>query len=339
MNYTKPFQYTFKKITVMNLLNPLLIMMKNQSSLRFLLPFILFFGMAAIDAGSIHANCNEFREIASKADTLDPETEETFQVVEEMPRFPGCEEQDLSDYEKRQCSKRKLLEFVYNEIEYPKEAIKNEVSGMVLVQFIVEKDGSVSNVKAVRDIGAGCGAEAVRVVELMNERGIQWIPGKQRGRKVRVQFNLPVSFKLNEENSKAKPDFEKIDREKEDSNYVFKEVEIPAFIKECSNKYSSSDERQECTKEAIAKAKKKYNDFLQSPRKEDLKGITVVEFIIEKDGSTGHEKVIRSLCEECDKEALRQVRQMHEEDFSWVPGKIDGEPVRSTYLIAIPFEK
>lgn len=323
----------------MNLLQQLPIKVKNQSSLRFLLPFILLLPIVAIDAGSVHANYNEFGKIASKADTLDPETEETFQVVEEMPRFPGCEEQDLSDYEKRQCSKRKLLEFVYNEIKYPKEAIKNEVSGMVLVQFIVKKDGSVSNVKAARDIGAGCGAEAVRVVELMNERGIQWIPGKQRGRKVRVQFNLPVSFKFNEEKSNAKPDFEKIDREKEDSNYVFKEVEIPAFIKECSNKYSSPRERQECTKEAIVKAKKKYNDFLQSPRKEDLKGITVVEFIIEKDGSTSHEKVIKPLCEKCDKEALRQIRLMNKKDLNWVPGKVDGKPVRSVYLIAIPFEK
>jgi len=256
-----------------------------------------------------------------------------------MPRFPGCEEQDLSAYEKKQCSNRKLLEFIYEEIKYPEEARKNEVSGMVVVQFIVEKDGSVSNVQAIRNIGSGCGAEAVRVVKRMNERGIRWIPGKQNGIKVRVQFNLPVSFKLNEKKSTAKPDFEELDREKQDPNYVFKEVETPAFIKECSNKNSSPRERQECTKEAIVKAKKKYNEFLQSPRKEDLKGITVVEFIIEKDGSTSHEKVIKPLCEKCDKEALRQIRLMNKKDLNWVPGKVDGKPVRSVYLIAIPFEK
>jgi TonB family protein len=328
----------------MNLLPKLSITARNQLSplhktVLLLLAMLLFFGMATIAASSPHPNCYKYEEIASKADTSEPKVEEVFKVVEEMPRFPGCEEQDLSDYEKRQCAQRKLLEFIYEEITYPEEARKNEVSGMVVVQFIVEKDGSVSNVQAVRDVGSGCGAEAVRVVELMNERGIQWIPGKHHGENVRVQFNLPVSFKLNDEKSKSKPDFEKIDREKQDPNYVFKEVETPPFIKECANKNSSPRERQECTKEAIVKAKKKYNDFLQSPRKDDLKGITVVEFIIEKDGSTSNEKIVRPLCEECDTEALRQVRLMNKNDLNWIPGKIDGKPVRISYLIAIPFEK
>lgn len=328
----------------MTFLNRINASMDNQLlaykyTMKLLLPILLFFSMADVEAASPQSFFHDYQEVASIADTSDPKIEEVFKVVEEMPRFPGCEEQDLSAYEKRQCSNRKLLEFIYEEIKYPEEARKNEVSGMAVVQFIVEKNGSVSNVQAIRNIGSGCGAEAVRVVERMNERGIRWIPGKQNGKKVRVQFNLPVSFKLNEEESKVKPDFEKIDREKKDPNYVFKDVETPAFIKECSNKNSSIRERQECTKEAIARAKKKYNDFLQSPRKEDLKGITVVEFIIEKDGFTSHEKIIKPLCEDCDKEALRQIRLMNKEDLNWVPGKVDGKPVRSVYVISIPFEK
>ena len=65
-----------------------------------------------------------------------------------------------------------------------------------LSQFVVEKDGSIADARVARDIGAQCGAEALRVVDLMNAEGLKWTPGKQRGRNVRVMFNLPVKFRL-----------------------------------------------------------------------------------------------------------------------------------------------
>lgn len=85
-----------------------------------------------------------------------------------------------------------MLKFIYDNIQYPGIARENGVEGTVVVQFVVEKDGSITDVKVIRDIGAGCGAEAMRVVNKMPK----WNPGKQRGRPVRVQFNLPVKFKL-----------------------------------------------------------------------------------------------------------------------------------------------
>lgn len=125
----------------------------------------------------------------------EPEVEEIFKVVEQMPRFPGCE--DLgSDQEKKQCAQKKLLEYIYANIKYPPIARENGVEGMVVVKFVVDKDGSISDPDVVRDIGAGCGEEALRVVRSMNKNNIKWIPGKQRGRPVRVQFNLPVKFQL-----------------------------------------------------------------------------------------------------------------------------------------------
>jgi len=192
--------------------------MKNQllhpeNTIGLFLPLLFFFGMISIQAASPRAFSHEYEKIASKADTSEPKLEEVFKVVEEMPRFPGCEDKELSSSEKQTCGQQKLLTFIYNEIKYPEQALKSNVSGMVVVQFIVEKDGSVSHVKAVRDVGAGCGAEAVRVVELMNEREIRWIPGKQGGEKVRVQFNLPVKFALNEDETPAKSNYEKIDNQ------------------------------------------------------------------------------------------------------------------------------
>lgn len=126
----------------------------------------------------------------------EPEVEEIFKVVEQMPRFPGCEDQGGDDKAKKACADKAMLQFIYKNIKYPAIARENGVAGTVVIQFVVEKDGSISGAKIVRDIGAQCGGEALRVVNLMNSQGKKWTPGKQRGKNVKVQFNLPVKFRL-----------------------------------------------------------------------------------------------------------------------------------------------
>ncbi|MFK7935289.1 MAG: energy transducer TonB [Saprospiraceae bacterium] len=125
-----------------------------------------------------------------------PEVKEIFKVVEQMPRFPGCEDMAGSHKEKKACANKKLLEFVYKNITYPALARENNVEGTVVIQFVVNANGSISDAKVVRDIGATCGDEALRVVKLMQNMPQKWTPGKQRGRAVAVQFNLPVRFHL-----------------------------------------------------------------------------------------------------------------------------------------------
>lgn len=116
---------------------------------------------------------------------------EYFVVVEQMPRFAGCEE--LTDREAaKACSEKQLFNFLKKNLNYPSIAREVGVQGTAVVRFIVETDGSISNAEILRDPGAGTGAEALRVVESMP----LWQPGEQRGRKVRVQYNLPVRFKL-----------------------------------------------------------------------------------------------------------------------------------------------
>lgn len=118
---------------------------------------------------------------------------ELFKVVEEMPYFAGCE--DLPKAERKACGDKKMLEFIYQNLRYPAQARENGVEGTVVVSFIVEKNGKITEPKIVREIGSGCGDEVLRVVNLMPA----WVPGKQRGEAVRVQFNLPVRFKLDSE--------------------------------------------------------------------------------------------------------------------------------------------
>lgn len=101
-----------------------------------------------------------------------------FTVVENDPEFPGGMEA--------------LYKYLRDNIKYPQLARDNNITGKVYVTFVVERDGSIANPRVLKDIGGGCGAEAIRVVKSMPK----WKPGKQRGKAVRVQFNLPVSFNL-----------------------------------------------------------------------------------------------------------------------------------------------
>lgn len=116
---------------------------------------------------------------------------EIFRIVEEMPRFGQCATLPTKE-ERERCSDRELLSYVYQNIRYPEIARTSNIEGLVVVQFVIEKDGSISNGYILRDIGGGCGKEALRVVNDMP----QWTPGLQRGRPVRVQVNLPVKFSL-----------------------------------------------------------------------------------------------------------------------------------------------
>ncbi len=106
------------------------------------------------------------------------DTGQVFMVVEKMPEYPG--------------GLKALMHYLANHIQYPAEAKKARVQGRVFINFIVEKDGSISHVKVMRGIGHGCDKEAVKAVENMP----RWIPGYQRGKPVRVSFNVPVKFSL-----------------------------------------------------------------------------------------------------------------------------------------------
>lgn len=121
--------------------------------------------------------------------------DEIYRMVSRMPLFPGCEEAAMGYSELRKCSEKRLREFLHYNLKYPAQAVRNKTEGTVLIQFIVERDGRVSNIKIIQDIGDGCGQEARRVVEMMNNMTRRWTPGMQNGQlPVRVQYTLPVVF-------------------------------------------------------------------------------------------------------------------------------------------------
>ena len=137
----------------------------------------------------------DFSFKARKEIVTDSPSNPLYKQVGEMPRFPGCEDKNTIQ-ERKDCATGELLKFIYSNIKYPLYARENKIEGTAVITFVVEEDGSVSGARIVRDIGGGCGEEALRVVNLINERDIRWIPGKQKGLPVRVQFNLPIKFSL-----------------------------------------------------------------------------------------------------------------------------------------------
>lgn len=118
----------------------------------------------------------------------DPQDEKNpiFTVVEEMPEYPG--------------GKNAMYEFMGENIKYPEKAKKEGISGTVFITFVVEKDGRVNDVKLLRGVDASLDKEAMRVIKMMPN----WKPGKQRGKVVRVQYNLPVKFTLNTDKEEEK---------------------------------------------------------------------------------------------------------------------------------------
>ena len=125
----------------------------------------------------LHTYIDTYVPPTIEEEELEPE-QHIFEVVEEMPGFPGGEE-----------ARQKFLR---DNIRYPAIARESGIQGTIFVTFVVERDGSITDVRILRGIGGGCDEEALRVTRMMP----RWQPGKQRGRAVRVQFNMPIRFQL-----------------------------------------------------------------------------------------------------------------------------------------------
>jgi TonB family protein len=117
-------------------------------------------------------------DVVVKTEAQTEPDDKPFDVVEQMPSFPG--------------GKEALMKFISENVKYPKEAEEKGLQGRVVVRYIIEKDGSISEVEIAKSVNEYLDAEAIRVVNAMPK----WIPGKQKGEPVRVKFTLPITFRL-----------------------------------------------------------------------------------------------------------------------------------------------
>lgn len=126
---------------------------------------------------TVYTEIQEFAPIIVVEEEIEEDV--IFTVVEDQPSYPGGEEA--------------RIRYLTENLRYPQMAREAGIQGTVFVTFVVERDGSVTDVRVLRGIGGGCDEEAVRVVRNMP----RWQPGRQRGQPVRVQFNMPIRFVLN----------------------------------------------------------------------------------------------------------------------------------------------
>ncbi len=139
------------------------------------------YGAVTLDVSKAFSNnpTNEYLMGLQKDDSdEEAESSRPFDVVEQMPEFPG--------------GAVAMMEYLSKNVRYPAEAYKKNIQGRVIATFVVEKDGSIADARVVRSIDPLLDAEALRVVNAMP----QWTPGMHRGKAVRVKYTLPITFKL-----------------------------------------------------------------------------------------------------------------------------------------------
>lgn len=223
--------------------------------------------------------------------------DQIFTVVEEMPKFPGGEEA--------------LLKFINTNIKYPVIAQENGIQGRVIVCFVVNKDGSVSDTEVVRGVDPALDVEALRVINTFPK----WTPGKQRGQAVAVKYTVPITFKLGPGGDET-PQPDASDQIKGD---VFTTVEeMPKFPG---------------GEEALLKFINKGIKYPADAQEGGVQGRVIVSFVVNKDGSVSGAEIVRGVAPSLDAEALRVINTFPK----WTPGKEKGQAVNVKYTVPITF--
>jgi len=126
------------------------------------------------------------------------DTNKVYSIAEQMPLIPNCANYDTTYAAKQKCSQDLLLNFIYKNVQYPDSARLTGIEGTVVISFVIGRDSLVRDAKVVKDIGGGCGAAALYVINAMNPLNLRWVPGKIEGIPVDVRRTMPVKFKIKE---------------------------------------------------------------------------------------------------------------------------------------------
>ncbi len=130
-------------------------------------------------------------------DTIPLPSQDTaiYQMVETMPRFWGCEALEGGVAAQKHCADAALTKFFHSNVKLPAICRESCIEGMVVIGFVVEKDGRVSNAQVLRDPGGGLGDAVLDVLKTMQASPHRWTPGRQGGVPVRVKYLMPFHIK------------------------------------------------------------------------------------------------------------------------------------------------
>ena len=225
-----------------------------------------------------------------------PELERIYTFVEQNPQFPGGDEE--------------IMKFVNKHLQIPKDYKSNENQPKVLIRFIVNEDGSVSDVEVRKSIDPVLDAEAVRVVKMLPH----FTPGKQHGKRVKVYYNMPVIFKLTSQspetsNTPLGPDT--------DGVYT---------LVETNPEYPGGNEK-------LINFIKKNITYPKYEQDNDIEGTVWVKFVIDTDGSVTKVCVRNPVSPGLDETAIKIVKMLPR----FKPGKQQGKPVKVYFNLPVQF--
>ena len=330
----------------------IIMIQKNKSQRIMLLKYVLsapLFGLMLILSSATINNSNTIKVINTNANKMFDESAIAINGIADHGKIPGqvideppttvtgennnlendntvkATEQDTTHdkvYEsvtvepQYQGGIQAFYSFLSKNIKYPADARSKMIQGKVFVGFIIEKDGSLSNITALRGPGNGLNEEAVRVFGLSS----RWIPGTQDGKAVRVHFTVPVNFTLNPLVT----------------NIVLHAPNSPTMgVASANGVYSAVEKEPEYPGGIMA-----FYSFLartikypDDARRDKIQGRVFIQFVVEKDGALTEIKALRGPGHGLDEEAVRAVGLSPQ----WKPGLQNGVPVRVQFTVPVNF--
>jgi TonB family protein len=263
----------------------------------------------------------------------DEPNKEVFKVVEQMPRFPGCEN-EASDHEKKDCSNRKMLDYIAKHLKYPAQAKDKSIEGNVVAQFTINKDGSVSEINIIREIGGGCGQAVIEMLQTMNDMPEKWVPGKQEGRNVNVLYTLPVKFKMTDDQPRNMVVEElQVKSPEESKKEAYKIVGAMALFP-ISEKIDDAMQRMSVSGREMTKFIQKHIKYPSKAKENNIEGVVYIRMTLDAKGKVTDAILKEDIGYGCGEEALRVVTMMP----NWIPATKDGKAVASTQTIPIGFK-
>lgn len=239
----------------------------------------------------------------SSVGTKGEEAKETiYSIVEVMPTFEGGEEA--------------MFEYLNRNIRYPVVAQENGIQGRVVCGFVVRKDGSITNIEVLRGVDPSLDKEAIRVIQSMPK----WIPGKNRGADVSVNYRMPVTFRLMGDHPEV----------------YLESPAATASIKMSKDEVLQVVDDMPMFKGGETALFKFLNENIKYPAIAEENGIdgrVTCQFVVKSDGSISDVEVLRGVEPSLDREAMRVIQSMP----NWIPGKKDGEAVNVSYRIPVTF--
>lgn len=259
--------------------------------------------------------------ITNPKDTIIPTPEDVvFEVVEVMPEFPNG-------------GMPGFMKYLGKNVKYPIEAHANNIEGRVVVHFIVNKDGSISNVGLTRSVDPLLDKEAIRVISSMPK----WKPGMQRGKAVRVKYTVPVMFRL--QGPKNAEPYQAVVGTAKDGNLeeVVAVAKATTPISRTEGKVYEKVENMPEFPGGVQGLMQYISSNLKYPaaaQKAGIQGKVIVSMIVDKEGNITDPKIIKGITPLLDAEAIRIISDMPQ----WKPGTDKGEKVNVQYTIPLVFK-